>query len=709
MKLRALTYLGAWALLFAWGSTPLLAGGVAIVETTLSDNGDHDGFADTKETVSLTLKIQNTTGAALTGVTALLTTTTPQLVCLTTSLINLGSLAQGEIKLSDPFVFHVLDVDRTTLGLDPYDPLAASFSVFVTTEGGGLPRVVTPVVSLDLDLNISAGSGPTTFSEGFESQTLGAFVNDNIDMGKNSMAATDGYRCQQSDPDWVNSQMFGDPFASSCFFGQSLAHADAVFWGLSGPGFSPLDGRAFTGQYSLYYGVDLGPPDNWTTPLNTLEAVRTAQPIHLGWSGPPPVLSFKHQASLAAQHCPNSFFANQAVDRGVVMVQVADAGGAPSGPWVKVHPFQNAYSEQLSLTVEHICFFDPIDDGNTEDTFFDPTSPQRVFGPSSTCWPEYAFTDIGETSDIFSPANVGGADGPGLSGFWGIGTWIESKFDLGRFRGRSVRLRFLTSSRGGVTSIQPYWHEPGRCDDGWWIDDVTLSQALTSPATAAVDVANNSGLPDPPAGDGDGDGIFDVCDNCEAQGNASQLDQDADGLGDACDACPFEPYPQANVDPDSDGICTGDNCLSVFNPDQVNDDSDGFGLACDCDDTDNHVYPSAPERNDGEDNQCPGDLGYGVVDEVSGLAGFYNPTNKSVFSWPAQVGATRYQIAQASKADFSAGCSKSDLPIGQLFHTISGVLPPGQIRFFLVRPIAPHVGSWGQRSSGAARVIPCAP
>ena len=53
-------------------------------------------------------------------------------------------------------------------------------------------------------------------------------------------------------------------------------------------------------------------------------------------------------------------------------------------------------------------------------------------------------------------------------------------------------------------------------------------------------------------------------------------------------------------------------------------DGDGYGspasTTCtypelDCHDTDDAVYPGAPEICDGMDNQCPGDVGYGEVDE----------------------------------------------------------------------------------------------
>ena len=49
-------------------TAPALAGGVAVVETLITDNGDDDGFADTLETVSMQLVLQNTSGMQLTGV-----------------------------------------------------------------------------------------------------------------------------------------------------------------------------------------------------------------------------------------------------------------------------------------------------------------------------------------------------------------------------------------------------------------------------------------------------------------------------------------------------------------------------------------------------------------------------------------------------------------------------------------------------------------
>jgi hypothetical protein len=77
-------------------------------------------------------------------------------------------------------------------------------------------------------------------------------------------------------------------------------------------------------------------------------------------------------------------------------------------------------------------------------------------------------------------------------------------------------------------------------------------------------------------------------------------DEDSDGVGDNCE-------------PEGYGCC--DNCPEDVNPLQENTDEDDFGAACDCDDNDPKIYPGAEELCDGKDNQCPGDIGYGVVDE----------------------------------------------------------------------------------------------
>jgi hypothetical protein len=557
---------------------------------------------------------------------------------------------------------------------------------------------------LDLDLDVVNGTGPSTFLEQFEGLTLGAFELDNIDAGLHSLEASDGYRCQYNDPDREGSNTFGFPgFADVCFLGNSPAHADATFWGLSGPMFSPLGGRGFTGFHSMFFGIDQGPPDNWTTPVTVMEATKTIDPIHLGWDGVAPYLSFMHQTSLVDFRIAS--IAGQSYDRGVVMAQLADEAGNPVGWWFKIEPYQNVYTTVNDPLIQN-CTFDPIDDGSTEDDFFDPSDPDRRYGPSSTCYPQLTFTHVGETSNPFDPANVGSVDGPGLAGMWGIGTWIESKFDLSRFRGRSLRIRFLyTAIQVGSVDLD-HWEEvfslgdhPG--DDGWWIDDVGVSDTLSTPADLSTDDNDNSSLPDPPSDDTDSDGIFDVCDNCAGGANPDQSDTDDDGQGDLCDECPLHAFVE---DHDLDGHCAeDDNCPFDANPDQANVDGDPAGTACDCDDTDASTYFGADELNDGTDNNC-NDL----VDEITGQTGFFDPNNKDVYSWEAQVGAGRYQVVRGDKPDFSGTCTTFN-NIGTPSLNDPTQPAAGGMLCYLVRPKLPNAGSWGTDSAGVERAIPCAP
>ncbi len=144
----------------------------------------------------------------------------------------------------------------------------------------------------------------------------------------------------------------------------------------------------------------------------------------------------------------------------------------------------------------------------------------------------------------------------------------------------------------------------------------------------------------------------------------------------------------------------------MTNFDQANGDGDPAGTACDCDDTDPATYPGAEEVNDGVDNQCPGDAGYGVADETSSESGFYNPDDKNEYSWPAQPGAIRYEVARADTADFSIGCTMFG-PFPQTFLVDAAPLASGEIRHYMNRSFIPNLGSWGQDSAGVERTVPC--
>jgi hypothetical protein len=134
-------------------------------------------------------------------------------------------------------------------------------------------------------------------------------------------------------------------------------------------------------------------------------------------------------------------------------------------------------------------------------------------------------------------------------------------------------------------------------------------------------------------------------------------------------------------------------------------DGDGFCAAEDCDNLDATIFPNAPELNDGLDNQCPGDPGFGMIDEITGVTGFLNAGDSSVYSWPAQSGATAYEVARSTTSDFSASCEVFSV-IGTTWSDPS--LPSeGEVFYYWSRAVAPHSGDWGRDSSGLPRVVGC--
>ena len=135
-------------------------------------------------------------------------------------------------------------------------------------------------------------------------------------------------------------------------------------------------------------------------------------------------------------------------------------------------------------------------------------------------------------------------------------------------------------------------------------------------------------------------------------------------------------------------------------------DHDGWSAcAGDCDDADIRTHPGAAEVNDHRDNQCSGDPGYLLVDEVTGPMIFSAGVDAVTLSWPAQDVAAGYEVSRSSRPDLADGCSR--FRTTDTSWTDGDELPLGSFSYYLVQAILPFSGSLGRDSSGVERALVC--
>ena len=121
------------------------AADIRLVWTELSDNGDHDGFADSNETVALRLGLLNTGDVDLSNVTGRITTDDTKIDCVLQATIYVGDLAAGEERVTDQaFVVRVADVDRTTAGLTDLDDFSVRFEAAFTSDSPTTKKTAPP-------------------------------------------------------------------------------------------------------------------------------------------------------------------------------------------------------------------------------------------------------------------------------------------------------------------------------------------------------------------------------------------------------------------------------------------------------------------------------------------------------------------------------------------------------------------------------------
>ena len=472
---------------------------------TVFGPGDDDGFADTNELNNLVVVFANKSGLDVDDLTATLGTSSPSVECITRSAISIGSLLDKALSNPAnylPFQFKVANINRSSLT----EILQAKFTITVrSNKFDALTRATE--ITLDLDFNASGGgaTNPSLY-EDFEAG-FGKFTLEFLDKGLNNLAASDGWRCPANDPFALNSNASG---RKDCFLGFVTdpatgqndwhVHTSVVT--------THALGRAFTGKQSLHLGMHTAStPSDDTTRLRHIMSIKTIAPVNIGLAGASPELNFAQQVSFVDNSAGVNVSVGEAVQTGVVEAKINATGTV----WVKLYPYANVYDQQGTDDFAN-CMFDPTDDGNNEDSFFDPTDPNRRLGPSSTCYPEFSFVRQGQTDyrKDFDVSDIGlASDGPGLqpcsfppsalclaantpSVISNPGTWVRPRFSLVPLAGRSVFLRFLYTAieLGGTETMLSFFGRGNISgDDGWYIDDIHIDGALVSAIILTTDVA----------------------------------------------------------------------------------------------------------------------------------------------------------------------------------------------------------------------------
>ncbi len=277
------------------------------------------------------------------------------------------------------------------------------------------------------------------------------------------------------------------------------------------------DGQARDGTNSLHWGshFDLANAASDTTRFRQLAAFMT-NPINLT---PLPAvgdleLSFFHIASMMDNEYVNNK-PGHADDFGDVQIQFdrnADPAIDDWSVWDKLVPKQNSYDHIAYLWSEFgpsptFCLLTPTDTGTA------PYAPRGVH--ETLCFPLGVWSHCGNprntTTSFGCTDAVTGSLAPAAGNLW-----AQSKFDLSEFVGGRVRIRWIAQSWEFDCCDEAYqtiasWQNIPH-DDGWWIDQISISGALQtqSPLPADTKTPANGACPSKACDATQGDSGFNV-------------------------------------------------------------------------------------------------------------------------------------------------------------------------------------------------------
>jgi hypothetical protein len=231
-------------------------------------------------------------------------------------------------------------------------------------------------------------------------------------------------------------------------------------------------------------------------------------------------LDFWHIIAVCDDKCNNAGSGNTFAG-GQIQISLLNSGTSKFEQWQRVSPTQNGYNS-LGQNEVIICEFDPGDDQNPPgNETICATQPQwsdmgDVYGSDRTCVTDTDINDpvdkdCGSTTNRTVDTGCSWVSDPNCGSFLenggtnagvgkGRGVWAREQFSLSSFAGRRARLRWLDQMGGGWgfgesrSFMEP---EPGftpgqyfDLDDGWYVDDIRLTDLHVTPAIAIPDPSN---------------------------------------------------------------------------------------------------------------------------------------------------------------------------------------------------------------------------
>jgi len=380
-----------------------------------------------------------------------------------------------------------LQFTRLPAGLDPQDPLYAlgdpNDDVLGYAQGTGLVPAGT-------------GGGLCTVFAVFNEPTCSSAVSEENDWHLHTAVASENI-----DPKMNEGY---EPVAGS-------------------PSYAPDGGKAHSGLRSMHWGrhtnVFAGTRGD-TLRFRQVAAFVLDPPVNLGETS---TLEFWQIVRIPMSR-PTGIPEKLVAGGGQVHISLLGPDGRFE-KWRPLTPSFNGYPYDLQSSTT-LCEFDPDDD--QAPPIDDETMCSRpvwnemgdVLGDDATCVTDTDGNDAvtKDCGDIRSCAgNTGGDPWPAPggeecteNGSTGQGVWARSVFDLSSFAGRRARLRWIGTMGGGWsfgTSRSFLEPAPGNTayqvyeeDDGWWIDDIVLTDLRTEPLACSTDL------------DGDGVGYCTDCD-----------------------------------------------------------------------------------------------------------------------------------------------------------------------------------------------------